>query len=552
MGYDIGPRIGIEGFAEFKRNLKSIDDGLKVNASEMQKVSAEYDKNDKSITALTAKNDVLSRSISSQSEKVEVLRQALEKSAKETGESSSQTMEWQVKMNKAETELANMNRQLGENEEAMQKAGKGTVSLGDAVRSLSGIVGIDVPPAFDGMVSKLDTVSASGAALVGVLAGVGAALIKSSLDTAKVADDILTQSSITGLATDALQELNYASEQLDVSTETVTGSMTKMIKSMGGARDGSKQQSEAFEKLRVNVAKGNGELRDANDVFYEVIDKLSKMTNETERDAISMQIFGRSARELNPLIQAGSGALAQFAQEAHNIGYVMDAGTLEKFGELDNAMQKLSKTGDAVKQSFALALLPPLTAFVEVITSIPAPVLTMIITLVGMITTIVLLVKAVNEMTSTASSITGFFKGLDSSSLKTTAIILGVVAALIALAVIIAVIMGKTKDLERSMKSVGDSVGQISGTVATTQNSYRNVPRYARGTQYHPGGPAVINEEGPEEVVLPRGTKVVPAGKTAKNGVTNIFYVTIAAETLKQAADAYEVLEQLPQAYNAG
>lgn len=36
------------------------------------------------------------------------------------------------------------------------------------------------------------------------------------------------------------------------------------------------------------------------------------------------------------------------------------------------------------------------------------------------------------------------------------------------------------------------------------------VPQYARGTNFHPGGLAVVGEEGPEVVKLPRGAKVVP------------------------------------------
>ena len=61
-------------------------------------------------------------------------------------------------------------------------------------------------------------------------------------------------------------------------------------------------------------------MRDADDVFMDMVDALGSIENETERDALAMQIFGKSARELNPLIRAGSKALADYSKEAEELG----------------------------------------------------------------------------------------------------------------------------------------------------------------------------------------------------------------------------------------
>jgi hypothetical protein len=254
-----------------------------------------------------------------------------------------------------------------------RSSGGQKTALLQALTGLADAAGINVPPAMQGMIDKLDNVSASGAALVGVLAGIAVGLGKLTVDTAKAADDILTMSSTTGLSTDALQEFNYAAELVDVSTETMTGSMTKMIRSMNSAREGSKEAAGAYKELGIRVSGSNGELRDANEVFYEAIDKLGRVKNETERDALAMQIFGKSARDLNPLIEAGSERLRELGVEAHTVGYVMDEETLGAFGALDDAMQQISKQGDALKNSFALALLPVLTVLFETISKIPTP-----------------------------------------------------------------------------------------------------------------------------------------------------------------------------------
>lgn len=518
---DIGARLALEGEKEFRQALSEVNAGLQVNRSAMALVTAEYQGNAASMDALRAKSKALEDAINSQREKVKLLQAAVKNSASEYGEGSKKTMDWQAKLNNAKRELVNMEGQLGSYKDAMQRAEQGTASMADVVRGLTDTLGLDIPPALQGVVSKLDDVSASGAALVGVVGGIVVALGKMTIETAKTADNLLTLSSTTGIATDDLQKFEYASELLDVSSETMQGSLTKMIRTMSEAKKGTGDAAEAYRKLHLRITGSNGELRNANEVFYEAIDALGKVKNETERDALAMQIFGKSARELNPLIEAGSKKLKELGVEAENVGYVMDENTLKSFGQLDDAMQRMSKQGDALKNQLALALLPVLTSLFEAIASVPVPVLQTIIVLTSTIATVLLVVKSIKEMTATAGAIKGFFGGMNVQTLKTTAIIMGVVAALIALGVVIAVIVGKGKDLQNTMGQIGTSVGQISGQVTNVQTSYNNLPQYAKGTRYHTGGPAIIND-GPgyagEIVDLPRGARVYPAGMRPEGG----------------------------------
>lgn len=46
--------------------------------------------------------------------------------------------------------------------------------------------------------------------------------------------------------------------------------------------------------------------------------------------------------------------------------------------------------------------------------------------------------------------------------------------------------------------------------------SLSEIPKLARGTDYHQGGPALVGERGPELVILPRATRVMPAQETAR------------------------------------
>ena len=166
---------------------------------------------------------------------------------------------------------------------------------------------------------------------------------------------------MTGIATDKLQEYMYAAELVDVSTDTLTKSMAKQIKSMKSATDGSKTMVAAYDALGVSVTDANGNLRDSDTVYWELIDALGAVENETERDALAMTILGKSAQELNPLIEAGSQRMQELGEEAQNAGYVLSNDMLAAYGALDDNLQYLKVNAEGAKNALGTVLLPVLT-----------------------------------------------------------------------------------------------------------------------------------------------------------------------------------------------
>ena len=99
---DAGIRLGIEGEREFKKGLKDINDTMKVLGSEMTLVSSKFDKQDKSVAALNARNSVLNAAINEQRNKIDLLQKALANATLSFGEADSRTKAWQEKLNKAQ------------------------------------------------------------------------------------------------------------------------------------------------------------------------------------------------------------------------------------------------------------------------------------------------------------------------------------------------------------------------------------------------------------------------------------------------------------------
>jgi len=371
MADDFGLKIGLDGEKEFKKALTEINQSFKVLGSEMKLVESQFAKNDNSVEALTARNKVLGSEIDAQKSKIETLRAALENASTSFGETDRRTQNWQIQLNNAEAALNTMERELKENNDALEKAAeelddaeKQADEFGDEVEN-AGNQSDDAKSKFEGLGTACKvvgaTIATAFAAVSAAAISAGKALIDMSVEGAAYTDDVLTTSTQTGIATDKLQEYMYAAELVDVSTETLTKSMAKQIKSMKGVQDGTKLSVEAYDRLGVSVLDANGSLRDSDTVYWEVIDALGKMENETERDALAMQILGKSAQELNPLIEAGSQRMNELGEEARAAGYVVSEEMLNAYGALDDKLQYLNVGATAAKNALGTVLLPVLT-----------------------------------------------------------------------------------------------------------------------------------------------------------------------------------------------
>ena len=367
---NINTKFTLSGEKEYKQAISEIGSGMKVLDSEMRKVSSAYAQNADSVEALNAKNDVLERKISTQVEKIEYLKAALQQSAEKYGEADKRTMQWQTSLNNAEAELNNLNNQFDENKQKIADSGKEMGNLGDVVNGLTSKLGIQLPDGMKSSMNAMGSLDAQSLALAGGFAAVAAAIVKvekamisMTKESATFADNIITLSMQTGQSTQQLQEFAYASELIDVSVDTLQGSLTKLTNNMQDTMNGTGNAKASFEALGVSVTNADGSMRSANDVFYETIDALGQVKNETERDAMSMDIFGRSAQDLNPLIIQGSQTLKAYADEAHNVGYVLDDEALSALGAVDDAYQRLQNTQEGVKNQLSAEFAPYLEEF---------------------------------------------------------------------------------------------------------------------------------------------------------------------------------------------
>jgi len=367
MAYDIGPKIGIEGEAEFRKAINDINTNMRTLKTEMEAVASQFDKNDRSQEAYAAKNEVLVKQIDLQKKKLEELKNGLAAATEKYGENDKVTQGWQQAVNKATAELNNMERELNENTKAMSDFGQETDKTSEKTGKLgNALSNVGKGLANAGKVAAKAAVA--GITAVGTAAaGAAAGAFKLAREVGKTADDLITLSNQTGISTQQLQEWDYAMRFIDVDMGTMTKSMARLVRSMDDADKGSKNVTEAFDRLGVSWRDSAGNMRSNQEVFNDLIDALGKVENETERDALSMRIFGKSAQELNPLIKAGSAELARLSEEAHNVGAVLSDEALEAAGKFDDTMQTLEASTKGLVATLGVAVIPAVS---EVVNSI--------------------------------------------------------------------------------------------------------------------------------------------------------------------------------------
>lgn len=628
----INSKIKLDGEREYKAALAEIKSGLNVLKSELNLASEQFRDNADSVEALTKKNDILDRTILTQKEKIEQIEKALQSSASAYGEADERTNRWKTQLNNAQAELVKMERALKDNEDALQKAQKeadGTTTafgklkkalsdtkeqgggikglfanlkeefsgndevmrgLGDALTDVAGKFGIQLPEGAQKAVESLNGIHAGAALAVTGLALVAAAVVKAekalismTKESAAYVDNILTMSQTTGQSAEQLQEFSYATELLDVSMDTLQGSLTKLTNNMQNAINGTGDAKSAFEQLGISLTNADGSMRSANDVFYDTIDALGEVQNATERDALSMDIFGRSAQDLNPLIIQGSDTLKDYAKEAHDVGYVLDNEALEALGAVDDGFQRLQKTQESVKNQMAAEFAPYLTkaledireliqkvgkalvesgavdAFGSILESSVAllePLGSLISAVLPALTAALKpIAQTVALIADTANVIVGLFT-FNGDKIKTA---LGLNASSGQLSNMQRasgayngyrysqsagwITEGTYTDAElRSMYNSEVSAGTAQGTFEAWKNagSWR---RNASGTDWFPGGRTLLSEHGAETAILPQGTRILTAQETRQSG-GDTYNITIDAHTVREFEDILRIVQE--------
>ena len=552
----VGARVELDGEKEYKQALNELNTGNKTLASEMRKLQAEFKGNTESTEYLTKAGELLERQLLQQHDKVEKLRDAVAHAAQQYGEADTKTQSYIQQLNNAEAEEFKLQHAIEENTEALQGQGEEMTGLGDIAGQLADKLGIKLPQSAKDALSGIKSFSSGSVVAIGAIATAVAAAVKAvqeltqmTLDVASQVDEIITESVVTGIDTKTYQALQYAENLVDVSVGAMTSSLTKLMTNMRSARDGNEELSASFASLGVEITNSDGTLRNSYDVMMDLVDALGQMEAGTERDAVTTELLGKSAQELNPLINAGSQALKEYGAQAEAVGYILDESQIEKLGAVDDAYQKVQLTTEALQKQMAADFAPAVQAAMELFADVVQKA-GEALARSGLIENLASIIESLIDILRTAgeilTGIPGFTQALD--LLKVS---LGAVAQFMA-------VIADSADLVKSVLTLDFSgvknalgFGYGSGNANNLQrvtmqqngtwDQYSSFyGRNAGGTDNWRGGLTWVGEAGPELVNLPQRSQVYSSQESRLMG-GDTFYITIDAASVREFNDIVEM-----------
>lgn len=336
-----GITIEIDGnTSKLNDALRSTEQTLNKTEKELKNVNNALKFDPKNTELLAQKQKLLGDAIKDTTKKLETLKEAKKQAeAKGLNNESEDYRELQREISRTTQSLKGLQTQQDNIDTSFKESKNSALGFTDVLKAnlLSNVV--------------IGGISALGNAIKDV----SKALVDVVKDSANYADEVNTLAKQYNLSTKEIQQYQKASQLIDVEFNTIAKSLQKLTKNMTST---SKETVGAFQKLGIAVKDNNGELRDSNEVFNEVIQKLSEVRNETEQDSLALQIFGKSSAELGSLINGGAEQLAEFNKYLEENNLLLSQEELDALNDVQDGFDILGATFESVKQKIASELAP--------------------------------------------------------------------------------------------------------------------------------------------------------------------------------------------------
>ena len=165
-----------------------------------------------------------------------------------------------------------------------------------------------------------------------------------SKEIGEAAEKIQHLSQQFGMSTTQVQQLGGVAMATGVSIDALTRGMGIMDKALVNSKGSTSAQANAFKSLGISIDDGRSQM----EKFMVVADKFKDMEDGPKKAALAMEAFGRSGKELIPILNLGSEGIEEINRKTEEYGVVNEAAQeagmalAESWNENKLAMQGLS------------------------------------------------------------------------------------------------------------------------------------------------------------------------------------------------------------------
>jgi len=167
------------------------------------------------------------------------------------------------------------------------------------------------------------------------------------------ASEVSDASKRVGMDAEEYQKWAFAAKQSGIEADKLETLMKKQQTVFADATGGNKKAAEAYKKLGIEI-KG----LTSGQAFEKVISSLANMSDETKRNEIANDLFGKSYADLAPLLAEGASGIDKLRQEAVDLGAVMANDTVAAGDQLGDTIDKLKGMFNGIAMQLGATLLP--------------------------------------------------------------------------------------------------------------------------------------------------------------------------------------------------
>lgn len=268
-------------------------------------------------------------------------------------------------------QLAFAIRAVNEAKSALKDTANGVQEVADKAKAAKAPLD-DAAEASGGLRSKLGALA---------LAATGAVTAFASWQTLKAGIGIASElggevsklKRETGLSAEEASKLIFAFDRFGVSGDQASGALGILAKKLQGVTDeetgavgpGGKVV-DVLKSLGIEAIGADGALRPMGELLPDISDVFKKMPAGPEKTALAMNLFGKSGKDLIPILNQGSEGLKALGVDAEKFGLVLDDQRLNKIKQYKESQKDLKATLEGVKLEIGLAVMPVMTAFTGV------------------------------------------------------------------------------------------------------------------------------------------------------------------------------------------
>jgi hypothetical protein len=197
--------------------------------------------------------------------------------------------------------------------------------------------------------------------------GVAAAAIATSVKLSINAFDELSKASQKiGVSVEALSGLKFAADLSGVSFENLQVGLAKLSVNIDKFNTGTKTAVETFNRLQLDPSR----FTSTEETLSAIADRFAELPDGATKTALAIEVFGKSGRDLIPLLNQGSAGIKSLTDEAAKLGLVIDTNTARAAEKFNDDLKRLTSVATGFRNQVAVELLPVLTdladAFVTV------------------------------------------------------------------------------------------------------------------------------------------------------------------------------------------